>query len=57
MEITKGRGNRQERKESQRVRQKQLREAIRLEISGMQQVEDGQLQEIINTHILEAAEK
>lgn len=49
--------NQQEWKEKMRLRQKAMREAIRLEISGMQQVEDGQLKEIIDRHVLEAADR
>ncbi len=35
--------NQQERKEKMRLRQKAMKEAIHLEISGMQQIEDEQL--------------
>lgn len=49
--------NQQERKEKMRLRQKAMREAIHLEISGMQQIEDEQLQEIIDRHVLAAADR
>lgn len=44
-------------KEMRKVRQRQLREAIRTEISGMQHIEDQQLKEIIDSHILAMGEK
>ncbi len=44
-------------KEARKVRQRQLREAIRTEISGMQHIEDEQLKEIIDSHILAMGEK
>ena len=49
--------NQQERKEKMRLRQKAMKEAIHLEISGMQQIEDEQLQEIIDRHVLAAADR
>lgn len=49
--------NQQERKEKMRLRQKAMKEAIHLEISGMQQIEDDQLQEIIDRHVLAAADR
>lgn len=44
-------------KEQQRLRQKQLREEVRLEISSVQQIEDEELENIIDRHILDAAER
>lgn len=44
-------------KEMRKARQRQLREAIRTEVSGMQHIEDQQLKEIIDSHILNMGEK
>ena len=52
----KKRKHQEEWKKQFKLKQKELREAVRLEISGMQQIEDGQLQEIIDRHILEKAD-
>ena len=42
--------------ERQKLRQRQLREAIRMEISGLQQIEDDELQERIDRHIIDLGE-
>ncbi len=50
-------GKNQQNKEQRKVRQRQLREAIRTEINQLQQVEDDQLKERIDRHILDMGER